>query len=139
SLLTTPTPTMPYTLSLHDALPICGIYSNEAGLGTSPIAHAAAKTDHPIRQAFWAVIQIMVDTLIICTITGLVVLMTGVWQHNDAHKDNVRESLTARAFEDTFGAFGGGLIAVALIFFVFSTVTVVIFYGAILADFLFGL
>ncbi|MFP3359298.1 alanine:cation symporter family protein, partial [Planococcus sp. SIMBA_143] len=44
-----------------------GIYSNEAGLGTSPIAHAAAKTDHPIRQAFWAVIQIIVDTLIICT------------------------------------------------------------------------
>ena len=84
-----------------------GIYSNEAGLGTSPIAHAAAKTDHPIRQAFWAVIQIMVDTLIICTITGLVVLMTGVWQHNDAHEDSVRESLTARAFEDTFGAFGG--------------------------------
>ncbi len=116
-----------------------GIYSNEAGLGTSPIAHAAAKTDHPIRQTFWAVIQIMVDTLIICTITGLVVLMTGVWQHNDAHEDSARESLTARAFEDTFGAFGGGLIAVALIFFVFSTVTVVIFYGARQAEFLFGL
>lgn len=116
-----------------------GIYSNEAGLGTSPIAHAAAKTDHPIRQAFWAVIQIMVDTLIICTITGFVILMTGVWQHNDAHEESVREALTARAFEDTFGAFGGGLIAVALIFFVFSTVTVVIFYGARQAEFLFGL
>lgn len=116
-----------------------GIYSNEAGLGTSPIAHAAAKTDHPIRQALWAVIQIIVDTLVICTITGLVVLMTGVWQHNDAHEDSVRESLTARAFEESFGAFGGGLIAVALIFFVFSTVTVVIFYGARQAEFLFGL
>ena len=65
--------------------------------------------------------------------------MTGVWQHNDAHEDSVRESLTARAFEETFGAFGGGLIAVALIFFVFSTVTVVIFYGARQAEFLFGL
>src|SRR5699024_12539123 len=80
----------------------------------------------------------MFDTLIICTITGLVVLMTGVWQHNDAHKDNVRESLTARAFEDTFGAFGGGLIAVALIFSVFSAVTVVIFYAARQAELLFG-
>lgn len=116
-----------------------GIYSNEAGLGTSPIAHAAAQTDHPVRQAFWAIVQIVVDTLVVCTITGFVVLITGVWQHGDAHEDNVREALTSRAFEETFGTFGGSMVAIALVLFVFSTITVVIFYGARQAEFLFGL
>jgi AGCS family alanine or glycine:cation symporter len=116
-----------------------GIYSNEAGLGTSPIAHAAAKTDHPIRQGFWAVIQIIVDTLVICTITALVVLMTGVWQHEDAHLDSSREALTARAFTESFGVFGSYIVSISLFLFVFSTITVVVFYGARQAEFLFGL
>lgn len=116
-----------------------GIYSNEAGLGTSPIAHASAKTDHPIRQGFWAVIQIIVDTLVICTITALVVLMTGVWKHEDAHLDSTREALTARAFTESFGVGGSYIVSVALFLFVFSTITVVVFYGARQAEFLFGL
>lgn len=116
-----------------------GIYSNEAGLGTSPIAHAGAQTDHPIRQALWGVVQIIVDTLIICTITGFVVLLTGVWQHDDAHEESVREALTARAFEEAFGPAGSTLVSIALVFFVFSTLIVVIFYGARQAEFLFGL
>ena len=116
-----------------------GIYSNEAGLGTSPIAHAAAQTDHPIRQAFWAVIQILVDTLIICTVTALVVLTTGVWQQSDAHKESVREALTARAFEESFGPIGSYVVSIALVIFVFSTITVVVFYGARQAEYLFGL
>jgi len=61
-----------------------GIYSNEAGLGTSPIAHAAAKTDHPVRQAFWSVSEIVVDTLIICSTTAFVVLVSDVWKADDA-------------------------------------------------------
>ncbi|MFC3420404.1 alanine/glycine:cation symporter family protein [Salinicoccus hispanicus] len=116
-----------------------GVYSNEAGLGTSPIAHAAAKTDHPIRQALWSVIAIVVDTLIICTVTALVVIMTGVWQHNDAHEESVRESLTARAFAESFGPLGSTAISLALVIFVFSTITVVVFYGARQAEYLFGL
>ncbi|TVT28300.1 sodium:alanine symporter family protein [Salinicoccus cyprini] len=116
-----------------------GVYSNEAGLGTSPIAHAAAKTDHPIRQALWSVIAIIVDTLIICTVTALVVIMTGVWQHNDAHEESVRESLTARAFAESFGPIGSTAVSVALVIFVFSTITVVVFYGARQAEYLFGL
>ncbi|MCG1010306.1 sodium:alanine symporter family protein [Salinicoccus sp. ID82-1] len=116
-----------------------GVYSNEAGLGTSPIAHAAAKTDHPIRQALWSVIAIIVDTLIICTVTALVVIMTGVWQHNDAHEESVRESLTARAFAESFGPIGSTVVSVALVIFVFSTITVVVFYGARQAEYLFGL
>lgn len=116
-----------------------GIYSNEAGLGTSPIAHSAAKTDHPVRQALWGVIEIMVDTIIICTVTGLVVIMSGVWKHEDAANGSVREALTARAFAETFGPFGSTMISVALALFVFSTITVVAFYGARQAEYLFGL
>ncbi len=61
-----------------------GIYSNEADLGTSPIAHAAAKTDHPVRQAFWSITEIVVDTLIICSTTAFVVLSSDVWKDPDA-------------------------------------------------------
>lgn len=116
-----------------------GIYSNEAGLGTSPIAHSAAKTDHPVRQALWGVIEILVDTLIICTITGLVVIVSGVWQHEDAADGSVREALTARAFGEAFGPAGSTMVSLALILFVFSTITVVVFYGARQAEYLFGL
>jgi len=116
-----------------------GIYSNEAGVGTSPIAHAAAQTDHPVRQAFWTVIQIIVDTLVICTVTGLVVIISGVWQHDDAADGSVREALTARAFGETFGTVGSSIVSISLVFFVFSTVTVLIFYGARQAEYLFGL
>lgn len=64
-----------------------GLYSNEAGMGTAPIAHAAAMTDHPVRQGFWSVIGIVIDTLIICTTTAFVVLASGVWTGKDASND----------------------------------------------------
>lgn len=114
-----------------------GIYSNEAGLGTSSIAHAAAKTDHPVRQAFWGVSEIVVDTLIICSTTGFVVLVSGVWKASDAKAQSA--ALTARAFENTFGQFGSMMVSISMMFFVFSTVVVVIFYGSRMAEFLFGL
>lgn len=116
-----------------------GIYSNEAGLGTSPIAHAAAKTDHPIRQALWGIIEVLIDTLIICTVTGLVVIISGVWKHEDAADSGIREALTARAFGEAFGPIGNSMVSVALVLFVFSTITVVVFYGARQAEYLFGL
>ena len=114
-----------------------GIYSNEAGLGTSSIAHAAAKTDHPVRQAFWGISEIVVDTLIICSTTGFVVLVSGVWKASDAKAQSA--ALTARAFENSFGQFGSMMVSVSMMFFVFSTVVVVIFYGSRMAEFLFGL
>ncbi|WP_411842754.1 alanine/glycine:cation symporter family protein [Salinicoccus sp. HZC-1] len=116
-----------------------GIYSNEAGLGTSPIAHSAAKTDHPIRQALWGIIEVLIDTLVICTVTGLVIIISGVWQHEDAADSGIREALTARAFGEAFGPIGNSMISIALVFFVFSTITVVVFYGARQAEYLFGL
>ncbi|WP_210123626.1 sodium:alanine symporter family protein [Staphylococcus sp. GDX8P106P-2] len=114
-----------------------GIYSNEAGLGTSSIAHAAAKTDHPVRQAFWGISEIVVDTLIICSTTGFVVSVSGVWKAGDAKAQSA--ALTARAFENSFGQFGSMMVSISMMFFVFSTVVVVIFYGSRMAEFLFGL
>ncbi|MCP4145397.1 MAG: sodium:alanine symporter family protein [bacterium] len=73
-----------------------GIFSNEAGQGSAPIAHAAAKTDEPVREGVVAMLGPMIDTLIICTITGLVILITGVWteKHYDSLPINSQSSLT---------------------------------------------
>ncbi|MDN5710699.1 MAG: sodium:alanine symporter family protein [Planococcus sp. (in: firmicutes)] len=114
-----------------------GLYSNEAGLGTAPIAHAAATTDHPVRQGFWAVIGVVVDTLIVCTATAFVILSSGVWTEEGAMENS--SALTSLAFEQYFGDFGAILVTIALIFFVLSTILVVVFYGAKQAEFLFGL
>ncbi len=114
-----------------------GLYSNEAGLGTAPIAHAAATTDHPVRQGFWAVIGVVVDTLIVCTATAFVILSSSVWTEEGAMENS--SALTSLAFEEYFGDFGAILVTIALIFFVLSTILVVVFYGAKQAEFLFGL
>lgn len=113
-----------------------GLYSNEAGMGTAPIAHAAAMTDHPVRQGFWAVIGIVVDTLLICTTTAFVVLASGVWTDENAASNP--GALAAAAFRSYFGPVGGYFVSVSLVFFVLSTITVVIFYGVKQAEFLFG-
>ena len=60
-----------------------GVFTNEAGLGSAPIAHATAQTDHPVRQGFWAVFEVFMDTIVVCTITGLVVIMSGAWTRGD--------------------------------------------------------
>lgn len=113
-----------------------GLYSNEAGMGTAPIAHAAAKTDHPVRQGFWSVIGIVIDTLIICTTTAFIVLSSGVWTGKNASNDPA--ALTTAAFQHYFGSGGGYFVSVSLVFFVVSTIMVVIFYGVKQAEFLFG-
>lgn len=114
-----------------------GLYSNEAGLGTAPIAHAAAQTDHPVRQGFWAVIGIVIDTLIICSATAFVVLSSGVWTADGAMDDPA--ALTTIAFREYFGYTGSLLVTISLIFFVLSTIVVIIFYGSRQAEYLFGL
>ncbi|MCY7750228.1 alanine/glycine:cation symporter family protein [Bacillus inaquosorum] len=113
-----------------------GLYSNEAGMGTAPIAHAAAMTDHPVRQGFWSVIGIVIDTLIICTTTAFVVLASGVWTGKNASNDPA--ALTTAAFQHYFGSGGGYFVSISLVFFVVSTIMVVIFYGVKQAEFLFG-
>lgn len=114
-----------------------GLYSNEAGLGTAPIAHAAATTDHPVRQGLWAMTSVVFDTLIICSATAFVVLSSGVW--NDEGAEGNAEALTTLAFTEHLGPMGGYLVSVCLIFFVVSTIIVVIHYGEKQIEFLFGL
>ncbi|WP_425432214.1 alanine/glycine:cation symporter family protein [Halobacillus massiliensis] len=114
-----------------------GLYSNEAGLGTAPIAHAAAKTDHPSRQAMWGIFSVFVDTIIICTASGLVVLVTGAW--TDIEPGQASNMINV-AFSTVLGdAFGSIFVTIFLIFFVITTIGVLIYYGEKQAEYLFNL
>ncbi|MBM7713914.1 Na+/alanine symporter [Bacillus thermophilus] len=113
-----------------------GTYSNEAGMGTAPIAHATAKIDHPAKQGFWGIFEVIVDTLIICTITAIVILGTGVWKEV---KREQASSMVTEAWSQVFGSqLAGTFMAVSLFFFVLSTVVIIIFYGEKQAEYLFG-
>lgn len=113
-----------------------GVYSNEAGMGSAPYAHSAAVVDHPCRQGFWGVFEVFVDTVVVCTISALAVLVTGVW----APGENADKAGTAvyHAFTSLFGTLGGVIISVSLFFFVLSTIIVIVFYCEKQAEYLFG-
>lgn len=112
-----------------------GIFSNESGLGSSPIAAAAAKTDEPVRQALVSMTQTFIDTIIICTMTGLVLIVTGVW--NVA--DKKAAALTAYAFETGLpGQWGSMVVALGLVFFAYSTILGWSYYGEKSMEYLFG-
>lgn len=114
-----------------------GTYSNEAGMGTAPIAHAAAITDHPVRQAFWGIFEIIVDTLIVCSVTAMIVLTTGLWKSIPASE---AASIPARAFQQILGeGLGGWIVTLCITLFVISTIIVIVFYGEKQAEYLFGL
>ena len=74
-----------------------GAFSNEAGIGTAPMAHGAAKTEEPIREGLVAMLGPFIDTVIVCTLTALCILVTGVWQTSEANG----VTLTAKAFSDS--------------------------------------
>ncbi len=114
-----------------------GVYSNEAGMGTAPMAHAAAENDHAVRQGFWGIFEIIVDTLMICSMTAFVILTTNVWQTPGAI-DNP-SALPAMAFSEFYGPIGGFVVSASLLLFVVSTIIVIVFYGEKQAEFLFGL
>jgi AGCS family alanine or glycine:cation symporter len=113
-----------------------GTYTCEAGMGTAPIAHSAANTDHPVRQGFWGIFEITVSGLIICTMTALVVMTSGVWQ--DVSPE-AAASMPSIAFQRILGeGIGGGIVTLTLFLFVLSTVIVIIFYIEKEIEFLFG-
>ncbi|MGI6212495.1 MAG: alanine/glycine:cation symporter family protein [Anaerovoracaceae bacterium] len=115
-----------------------GVYSNEAGMGTAPQGHAAANVDHPIRQGMWGVFEVMVDTIIVCTITALAVLVTGAWTTENA-STTASGSLAQRAYASAFGSgFANVFIAICVFLFVLSTIIVITFYGQRQSEFLFG-
>ncbi|MUV36854.1 putative transporter [Lentibacillus sp. JNUCC-1] len=102
-----------------------GLFSNEAGLGSAPIAAAAAKTDMPGRQALVSMTQVLIDTFIICTITGLTIVMSGQWQDKSIEAG----VLTSAAFETLLGGVGPYLITFGLLFFATSTILGWGYYG----------
>lgn len=113
-----------------------GAYSNEAGMGTATIAHSAAQAEIPAQQGIWAVFEIFIDTIIVCTITALVVLVSGVWTEIPS---DLAATMPAHAFAVQFGPIlGHGLISVLLLLFVLSTIIVIVFFGEKQAEFLFG-
>lgn len=111
-----------------------GIFSNEAGLGSAPIAHAAAKTNSPVRQGMVAMLGTFLDTLIICTITGLVIVTSGAWTTG---VDGA--ALTSAAFSVSLAGMGGVIVSVSLALFAYTTILGWSVYGERCVEYLFGL
>jgi len=102
-----------------------GLFSNEAGLGSAPMVHAAAQTDHPVRQGLYGIFEVFVDTVLICTMTGLVILVTDTWTSGATGA-----ALSAKAFEVGLpGTWGHIVVTGGILLFAFSTLIGWSYYG----------
>lgn len=111
-----------------------GVFSNESGLGSSAIAAAAAQTRHPVRQAMVSMTQTFIDTLVVCTLTGLAIIVSGVWDSGDTGA-----GLTTMAFNAVIpGEVGGWIVAVSLTLFAYSTILGWSYYGEKSLEYLAG-
>jgi alanine or glycine:cation symporter, AGCS family len=111
-----------------------GIFSNEAGLGSAPIAHAAAQSNDPIQQGTVAMLGTFIDTIIICTITGLVIMVTGVWTNGETGA-----GLSSAAFTAGLPSVGGYIVTLGLALFAFTTILGWSVYGERCMEYLFGI
>ena len=111
-----------------------GAFSNEAGIGTEALIHGTAKTNNPIKQGFVAMIGPVFDTLLICTATAVVIILSGLW----ASDEYSGVSLTAMAFQSFLGNVGVGIVFLCVVFFGISTIFTYSYYGSVCARFLFG-
>jgi len=111
-----------------------GAFSNEAGIGTAPLAHGAAKTNEPIREGLVAMLGPAIDTLIVCTLTALAILVTGVWQTTEANG----VSLTANAFGAAMPTYGRYLLLLCIVVFSVSSLFSYAYYGGKCLSFLIG-
>lgn len=110
-----------------------GIFSNEAGLGSAPIAAAAAKTHYPSEQGLISMTGTFIDTIIVCSMTGLVLVLTGVWSGEYSGA-----AMTSAAFVQGFGNFGSILLTLSLVLFAFTTILGWNYYGERACVYLFG-
>jgi alanine or glycine:cation symporter, AGCS family len=102
-----------------------GLFSNEAGLGSAPMVHAAAQTDHPVRQGLYGIFEVFVDTVLICSTTGLVILVTDTWTSGVTGA-----ALSTQAFEQGLpGTWGDIVVTGGLVLFAFSTIIGWSYYG----------
>lgn len=113
-----------------------GVFSNEAGLGSAPIAHAAADTKGPVQQGLFGIFEVFADTTVICTMTALVILMSGT--PIDFSKGGAGVELTNAAFASTFGSGASVVVAIGITLFAGSTILSWGLYGTRCAEFLFG-
>ena len=111
-----------------------GAFSNEAGIGTAPLAHGAAKTDEPVREGLVAMLGPAIDTLIVCTLTAMTILVTGVWQTTS---DN-GVSLTASAFEASIPGYGNYLLLACIAVFSISSLFSYSYYGTKCLSYIIG-
>ncbi|MFM0818111.1 alanine/glycine:cation symporter family protein [Streptococcus suis] len=111
-----------------------GVFSNESGLGSAPIAAAAAKSDNPVEQGLISMTGTFIDTLIICTLTGLTILVTGQWSVAGLEG----APLTQAAFATVFGQSGALALTISLVLFAYTTILGWSYYGERCIEFLFG-
>jgi AGCS family alanine or glycine:cation symporter len=100
-------------------------FSNEAGLGTTPMAHGASKTSEPVRQGLVAMLGPVIDTIVVCTMTALAIIITNMWIYSNA--DGI--TLTAQAFDSAIPGYGSYILAICVIFFSMSTMFAFPYYG----------
>ncbi len=111
-----------------------GLFSNEAGLGSAPMVHSAARTDHPVRQGLYGIFEVFVDTILVCTTTGMAILVTGVWSDGATGA-----ALAGQAFSVGLpGSWGNIVVTTSLVLFAFSTVIGWSYYGETGIVYLFG-
>ena len=128
-----------------------GLYSNEAGQGSAPIAHSTAKTEYPVREGVVALLEPFIDTIIICTLTGLTIIVTGTWFHTEFYTTRIDPTftgdllngslLTSLAFKNGLAwlfPFGDKIITLGVLLFAISTVISWSFYGDRATEYLFG-
>jgi len=117
-----------------------GVFSNEAGLGSSVIVHSASNVKEPVVQGLWGIFEVFFDTIIVCTCTALVILTSGVVdiQTGASISGQTKLGLATEAFANSFGPFGGIFVAVAISLFAFTTILGWSYYGTKAWEYIFG-
>ena len=120
-----------------------GVFSNEAGLGSSVMVHSSSNVKEPVRQGMWGIFEVFADTIVVCTLTALTILSSGAvdlvtGQLSEAAAQIESNSLMSYAFSQTFGKPGAWFIALAILLFAYSTVLGWSHYGATACEYLFG-
>lgn len=128
-----------------------GIFSNEAGLGSSVMVHATADVKEPVEQGMWAIFEVFTDTIVVCTMTALTILCSGVYDFAAYQQCAINDidladagllsgvALTSAAFESVLGPFGNKFISIAIMLFAFTTILGWSYYGERAVEYLFGL
>ncbi len=111
-----------------------GVFSNEAGLGSAPIAHAASSTKEPVKQGLWGMFEVFFTTIIICTLSALIILTTGIWEGGSLSGS----ALSIASFNTILPGVGGIIVTLATIFFALSTILGWAYYGEVSMEFLSG-